>query len=267
MPGAGVRKVAQVMDKNPLKEKLQGRQPVAGCMIQGCFPALVEICGLAGFDFVFLDAEHGPLSPADCEAMVRAAEVRKVVPLIRVPNAAADTILRYMDTGLMGVILPGVSTRAEAEQAVRAVKYYPEGCRGLNAVRASDYGMSGPLADYVQAANRETVVLAIIENMTAIDNLEEILAADGIDGVIFGTGDLSQSLGIPGQGKHPKVQEAYRQFVAKGLQSGKPIGTVVRPGESVSEYLEDGLTILLTSAYALFGREAKRFVSEFGQRP
>lgn len=254
------------MYKNPLKEKLQKKQAVTGCMIQGCFPALVEICGLAGFDFVFLDAEHGPLSPRDCEELVRAAEARGVVPLLRVPNAAGDTILRFMDTGLMGVILPGVSTKEEAQQAVQAVKYYPEGRHGLNAVRASDYGMRGPLSEYVVEANRQTVVLAIIENLTAIANLEAILAVDGIDGAILGTADLSQSLGIPGQGKHDKLQAAYRDFVGRGLKAGKPLGTVVRPGESAGEYLEAGLTILLTSAYSLFGTAAKRFVGEFKQQ-
>ena len=168
-----------------------------------------------------------------------------------------------MDTGLMGVILPGISSRQEAEQAVRAVKYYPEGHRGLNAIRASDYGMVKPLPEYVVEANKETIVLAIIENTTAIENLAEILAVEDIDGVLLGTADLSQSLGVPGQGKHPSVLAAYREFVAKGLKSGKPIGTVVRPGESVKEYLDAGLTILLTSAFSLFGNEAKRFVSEF----
>jgi len=247
--------------KNELKEKLEIRQVVSGCMIQGCFPALVEICGLAGFDFVFLDAEHGPLSPVDCEELARAAEVRNTVPLLRVPNSEGDTILRYMDTGLMGVILPGVSTEAEAKKAVRAVKYYPQGNRGLNAVRASGYGMTKPLSEYVAEANRETIVLAIIENMTAIENLEDIMAVDGLDGVILGTGDLSQSLGVPGQGKHPNVQAAYQEFVRKGQKGGKPMGTVVRPGESAKEYLEDGLTILLTSAFSLFGNEAKRFVN------
>lgn len=250
------------MLNNQLKQKLMQRIPVSGCMIQSCMSSLVEICGLAGFDFVFLDAEHGAISPRDCEELVRAAEVRQTAALVRVPNAAQDTILRYMDIGATGVILPGVSTRVEAEQAVRAVKYYPEGMRGLNAVRASDFGMTQPLYEYVQAANQATVILAIIENTTAIDNLADILAVDGIDGAILGTGDLSQSLGVPGQGKHPKVQEATRRFVATGLAAGKPIGTVVRPGETVQEYRDMGLTILITSANALFGSAAKRFVGE-----
>jgi len=251
------------MYKNSMKEKMYRREPVSGCMIQGFHSALVEICGLAGFDFIFIDAEHGSLSPKDCEELVRAAETRHTVPLIRVPNSEPDTILRFMDIGAMGIILPGVSTKEEAEKAVRAVKYYPQGNRGLNAVRASDYGMTKPLSEYIVDANQETIVLAIIENTTAIANLAEILSVDGLDGVILGTSDLSQSLGVPGQGKHPKVQEAYHLFVKEGLKAGKPIGTVVRPGETVQGYLDAGLSILITSAYSLFGNEAKRFVGQF----
>jgi len=257
------RGIKAYMYKNSLKEKMKMHEPVAGCMIQGFFPALVEICGLAGFDFIFIDAEHGALSPSECEELVRAAEVRHTVPLIRVPNSEPDTILRFMDIGAMGIILPGVSTREEAEKAVRAVKYYPQGSRGLNAVRATDYGMTTPLSEYVVDANQETIVLAIIENTTAIENLADILSVDGIDGLILGTSDLSQSLGVPGQGKHPKVQEAYHKFLKEGLKTGKSIGTVVRSGEAVQEYLDAGLSILITSAYSLFGNEAKRFVGEF----
>ena len=250
------------MYKNKLKEKMRSGELVAGCMIQGFFPAFVEICGLAGFDFIFIDAEHGALSVRDCEELVRASEIRNTVPLIRVPNSAPDTILRFMDIGAMGIILPGISTKEEAEKAVRAVKYYPEGNRGLNAVRASDYGMTKPLAEYVLEANRETVLLAIIENGSAIENLAGILSVEGLDGVILGTADLSQSLGVPGQGQHPQVREACHTFVNEGLKSGKTIGTVVRTGESVQDYREMGMSMLITSAYSLFGNEAKRFMSE-----
>lgn len=253
------------MKKNLLKEKLRRGEPVSGCIIQGCFPALVEICGLAGFDFVFLDAEHGPLSPKDCEDMVRAAEAKGIVPLVRVPNPEPDTVLRFMDTGVMGIIVPGIATPEEAANAVRAVKYTPQGHRGLAGVRACDYGMRS-LAEYVVEANRETMVLAIIENTAALANLADILKVDGLDGVILGAVDLSQSLGVPGQGQHAKVKAAYQEYVKTGLKSGKPFGTVVRPGETTKEYVDAGLSILLSSAFSLFGGAAKNFVNEFKQR-
>lgn len=251
------------MYTNKLKTILRQGRPICGCMIQGYMPALAEIAGLAGFDFLFLDAEHSTLSVTDCENMVRAAEARGIVPLVRVPNCAPDTILRYLDCGAMGVILPGISNGEEARAAVRAAKYHPMGDRGLNGVRASDYGMTRPLAEYTAEANRETMVLAIIENREAIDNIDDILATDGIDGIILGASDLSQSLGVPGQGRHPLVLEAKERFKQAGQASGKPFGTVVRAGESIDAYLDEGMTILMVNAYALFGGACKKFVSDF----
>ncbi len=251
------------MYKNNLKTKLRNKELVAGCIIQGALPAMVEICGLAGMDFVFIDAEHGPLSERECEELVRAAEIRGIVPLIRVPNPEPDTILRYMDIGAMGVILPGLTTREEAEKVVQAVKYYPRGSRGLAATRSSDYGMRKPLPEYVVEANEETIVLTVIEKETAIENLAEILAVDGLDGVLLGPNDLSQSLGVPGQGRHEKLQAAFAKYLEIGLKSGKPMGTVVRPWESVQQLRDAGLTILLSSAYGLFAGAAKGFVAEF----
>ncbi len=251
------------MYTNKLKTILAEGKPVAGCMIQGYMPALAEIAGLAGFDFLFLDAEHSALSVTECENMIRAAESRAVVPLVRIPNNNSDTILRYLDCGAMGLILPGIANGEEARAVVRAAKYFPLGQRGLNGVRASDYGMTKPLSEYTADANRETMLLAIIENRDAIENIDDILATDGIDGIILGTSDLSQSLGVPGQGDHPLVLEAKARFIEAGKRSGKPFGTVVRAGESVDAYLAEGMKILMVNAYALFGGACKNFVKNF----
>lgn len=251
------------MYPNKLKAYLAEGKSICGCMIQGYMPALAEIAGLAGFDFLFLDAEHSSLSVTECENMVRAAEARGVVPLVRVPNCKADTILRYLDCGAMGVILPGIASGEEARRAVEAAKYYPMGERGLNGVRASDYGMNGSLSEYTAVANRETMVIPIIENRQAVENLDDILAVDGIDGMILGASDLSQSLGVPGQGKHPLVLAAKKRFIEAGRASGKPFGTVVRAGESIDDYLAEGMKILMVNAYALFGSAAKTFVKNF----
>jgi 4-hydroxy-2-oxoheptanedioate aldolase len=248
--------------KNPFKAKLLAREPVAGCIIQGAIPPLAEIAGLAGFDFLFIDAEHGPLSEKDCEDLVRAAEVRKTVPVIRVPANNPEVILRYMDIGAMGIIIPGVTSKEEAEKAVRAVKYFPRGNRGLSGTRASDYGLGKPLSEYVVEANDETVVLTIIENPEALENLEEIMAVDGLDGVILGTTDFSQALGVPGKGNHEKVVAAYKKFIEKGNKSGQAaLGVVVRPGETPKQHFDQGVTILVTTAYGLFAGEAKRYVA------
>ena len=251
------------MHENPLKEKLRKKEPLAGCIIQGALPALVEMCGLAGMDFVFIDAEHSPVSERECEDMVRAAEIRNTVPIVRPPNCEPSTVLRFMDIGAMGVILPSINTRDEAIKGVQAAKYYPQGIRGLAASRASDYGMLKPMSEYVAEANQETIVWAMIEKVEALENLEEILTVEGIDGLILGTSDLSQSLGVPGKGQDPKVTEAYNRFVVSCSKAGMPMGAVVRPWETVRQHLDAGVTILLCASYGLFSSAAKNFVAQF----
>ncbi|HQA59833.1 MAG TPA: aldolase/citrate lyase family protein [Tepidanaerobacteraceae bacterium] len=248
------------MYKNTLKEKLQTGENVVGCIIQGAIPPLVEICGLVGFDFVFLDAEHGPLSVRECEELIRAAEARNIIPLVRVRKNDPELILRYLDVGAMGIIIPGVRNKEEAEQAVQAVKYYPRGNRGLSATRSSDYGLGMAMKDYVEYANQQTMVLAVIENVDAVNNIEEILGVDGMDGAIIGTSDLAQSLGYPGQGKHPAVQEAFKKALEGGIRVGKPIGGVVRAGETAKTYFEQGCKMAVKSAYGIFAGAAKEFV-------
>lgn len=126
--------------------------------------------------------------------------------------------------------------------------------------------MTKPLSQYIADANRETMLLAIIENRDAIENIDDILSVDGIDGIILGASDLSQSLGIPGQGNHPLVLKAKERFIEAGKRSGKPYGTVVRAGESIDDYLAEGMKILMVNAYALFGGACKNFVKKFKEK-
>lgn len=246
---------------NSLKSKLVNKEPVAGCIIQGALPPLVEICGLTGFDFVWIDAEHGPLSERDCEDLVRAAEVRCTIPLVRVPVNAPEVIMKYLDVGCMGVIIPGVVSRTQVEAAVKAVKYTPCGSRGLTSTRTADFGLVNPLAEYVTQANEETMVLPIIETPEAISCLEEILAIAGVDGAIFGGTDLSAALGVPGQWQHESVQAAFKRFIEIGNRSGKAIGTVLRPGEDAQQLISQGITMIIANAYSLFANTSKSFVA------
>jgi 4-hydroxy-2-oxoheptanedioate aldolase len=251
------------MYENSLKNKLASGRNVNGCIIQGALPSLVEIAGLTGFDFVFIDAEHGPLSEGDCEELIRAAEVVGTVPLVRVRENNAELILRYMDVGAMGIIIPGVRTKEDAAAAVRAIKYYPRGERGLSATRASNYGLSS-MKDYVSYANEQTMVVVVAENMDAVDNIEKILAVDGLDAAIAGTTDLAQSLGHPGVGNHPDVVAAVEKFIAGGLRSGKPLGSVVRGGETNKMYFDRGFKIALASQYGLLAGAGKSFIANAG---
>ncbi len=249
------------MYKNAIKEMLANKKPILGCYISGSFPSLVEIAGLAGFNFVFIDTEHSPASIRDCEEMVRAAEVRNIVPLIRPSENNHKTILRYLDIGAMGIIIPEVNSREEAEAAVRAVKYPPLGVRGLASSRGADYGFGKSKPDYIQEANRETMVIVQLESKEAVEHAEEILSVDGVDAFFVGPSDLSTSLGLMGQANHPLVKAAVEKVLNLGLMMGKPIGVVTGDSESPRELFERGVSITFINIFSLIKRAAKEYIA------
>ncbi len=250
------------MQKNLLKEKLANGRNVTGCILATPSASSVEILGMLGFDYVFIDCEHSILSAEDCEHLIRAAELNGITPVIRVRKNEPELMIRYLDAGAQGIVVPGVSNRKEAEAAVGAVRYYPHGSRGLSPGRSSDYGMKLSMKDYVEYANSQMVLFTSMENVEAVENIEEILSVDGLDGVLFGTSDLSQSLGLPGQGNHPTVQAAVEKALINGLKTGKPLGSVVRAGETPQDYFGKGYRNVLTTVNSLLISAGRAFVEQ-----
>ena len=248
------------MKKNLMKEKLQKGGIAVGVIVQDPAPQVVEVLGLLGFDWLFIDCEHSPMSLEEVGKLVMAAELRGITPLVRVPQNLPEIVLRYLDIGAMGIIIPGLETVEDVEIAVSGAKYPPEGMRGLAGVRSADFGLSGPLGDYVKIANRETMVLGVVESRKGVENIEGILDTEGIDGVSIGSNDLSQSLGVPGQTGHPLVVEAIDKILAAGRKKGKPIGGLIRGGETPKQYIEKGYQMLLTSVYGLITGAGKQFL-------
>jgi 4-hydroxy-2-oxoheptanedioate aldolase len=248
------------MKKNLLKEKLINGEIASGVLILDPVPQIVEVLALLGFDWLFIDCEHSSLSLSEVGQLVLAAAARDMTPLVRVPRNSPEVILPYLDAGAMGIIIPGVESVEDCRVAVRGAKYAPEGVRGLAPARSADYGLRGPLGEYVKAANRETLVLAVAESREGVENIEGILGTDGIDGVVIGSTDLSQSLGSPGQTTHPVVVEAANRILAAGKKVGKPIGGVIRSGETPQQYIENGYQLLLTSVYNLLIGAGKQFL-------
>jgi 4-hydroxy-2-oxoheptanedioate aldolase len=215
------------MRTNTAKAKLKAGETIFGCFIRYPDASLVEVVGYQPWDFLVFDGEHGVLEPRDCENMVRAAELRGVTPIVRVPTNLPPQILRLMDTGPLGLHVPWVNSAAEADAAVRSVKYYPRGIRGLAGVRAADFGQAGSLGDYTQQANAETMIVVHIETAEAVECTGEIAAVDGIDVVFIGPTDLSQSLGVPGQTQHPTVLAAIDKIIAAVAGSKAALGIMV----------------------------------------
>jgi 4-hydroxy-2-oxoheptanedioate aldolase len=236
---------------NATKRRLLAGGLAVGTIVPGNDPALVEISALAGFDHVIIDGEHGSVSVRDVEDLVRAAEAVGITPLARVPSNTPVDILRFLDAGVMGVMVPQVRTADDARRAVAAARYHPEGQRGLAGSRAARYGLAGSLADYVAAANREVMVMALLEDRAAVENIDAILAVPGIDVFFIGPADLAQSYGYPGRADQPEVQAAIDTIIRRAVGAGKVVGTNAPTGAAATALYERGVRYLCTGLWGL----------------
>ena len=243
---------------NQLKRKLAGGGVVLGTFITLNCPDLVEIAGLAGFDYCIIDTEHGPGNPESIQHMLRAAELRGMAPIVRVTDTAATTILRPLDVGAAGIQVPRVNSPETAENVVRSAKYFPKGDRGACLTRSSRYGFVPGVAEYFDEANRETLVIVHCENRQGLECLDGIAAVDGVDVVFVGPYDLSQSFGIPGQIYHPVMVDAVASALAAAKRAGKPAGIFVGSVEEAKARIEQGFSYIAYSTDSLVFAEVCR---------
>jgi 4-hydroxy-2-oxoheptanedioate aldolase len=223
---------------------------------------LTEIIGLIGFDFVVIDMEHGPVDMGVAENMVRAAELAGVTPFIRVTHNRPHLILRALDIGALGVHVPEVSDAHEGKAVVASVKYAPQGQRGLGGVRAAKYGLKDSLPEYAAAANQQTMVIVHIEDVKAVENLDALLAVEGIDVYFLGPTDLSNSLGIPGQSKDPKVIGLVEDSIKQIAGAGKIAGCIAADVETARRYTELGARYIACHAISFMASASRQFLEE-----
>jgi 4-hydroxy-2-oxoheptanedioate aldolase len=235
------------MLENRTKAKLAAGEAAFGCFVRTPESQLVEYVGMLGWDFLVFDAEHGPLQPREVEDLCRAIEPRGTTPIVRVTTNDAPTILRFLDTGVHGVHVPWVNSAADAERAVRSVKYSPRGIRGLAGSRASEWGLREPIGAYVQRANRETLVVIQVETQDAVDAIDDYLKIDGVDVLFLGPTDLSQSLGHPGDLDHPDVLAALDRVADAVIGSGVTLGIYAGSVDMTKAWLDRGARYFTTS--------------------
>jgi 2-keto-3-deoxy-L-rhamnonate aldolase RhmA len=248
--------------KNRMKAKLAGGEPVFGVSVMIPSPQIVEMIAAAGFDWVLLDCEHGTLTLESVELMAMAAEASGITAIARPVTRSAEHILQVLDRGVMGVQVPHVNTAAEAREVLAAVKYHPAGKRGLAAgTRAAVYDSHGTLADYVKAANDETLIAIQLEDKEAIDNIDELLTVDDIDVFFIGPSDLSQSMGHPGNPKAQVVAEAIDSSFRKMRGAGRTPGTPA-VAESVRDVLDKGVRYIYTHLPRLLSSSAKEYMKK-----
>lgn len=181
--------------------------------------SIVEIMADAGFDWLCVDMEHSVTDYFDAEKLIATIQAKGLIPYVRVGENNPGNIKRVLDAGALGIIVPMVNSKEDAAKAVNAVKYSPEGKRGVGLAQAQNYGFG--FEEYAKDINKKTKVIAQIEHINTIQNLEDILSVDGIDGTIIGPYDLSGSLGKPGKYEDSDVREALNRYeeIAKNMIS------------------------------------------------
>lgn len=196
------------MRTNKVKQLMAQGETAHGFIINWPSSELVEFYGHLGFDFAWIDCEHGYIGLEKVAEMCRACEVTGMTPFVRVPENNASTILGYLECGALGIIVPHVSTGEEAQAAADAVRYTPLGNRGgFSSSRPANYGVTQTTAEYYERVNAEMLLYVMIEDMEGVNNLDDILAVEGVDIVAFGPGDFAMSMGYPGQLNHPEVKK------------------------------------------------------------
>src|SRR5256885_4188919 len=198
------------MRENILKRQLEAGNAAFGVMCTFPSPPVVEMLGALGFDWILLDNEHGSITVDTAETCITAAELSGMAPIVRPVGNKPEIIAPFLDRGAWGVQVPHVNTADEARAAVDAVKYAPEGHRGIfSGGRPANYGFKGSTADYARDANRNTLVCLMLEEVPAIENLPELVTVPGVDVYFIGSGDPSQSMGYtrpPAPPEGPEVE-------------------------------------------------------------
>ena len=228
--------------KNILKEKLKAGKTVIGTFVQIGHPDITEMLSHAGFDWLLLDGEHGPFGIETMLTMLQAMSGTQTVPIIRVPWNDPVYIKRTLDIGAYGLLIPLVSSKEEAEDAVRSVRYPPRGIRGVGPIRASRYYLD--FKEYIATVDKELLVMVQIETKEAVENAEAIISVEGIDAYFIGPMDLSAALGHMGDANHPEVTDAISHVLAVGKKAQKVAATYAFSVEDLQKKVEQGFQLI-----------------------
>lgn len=235
-----------------LKKKLLQKRLTIGSWITLGHTAIAEIMAGIGFDWLVVDMEHSAITLPEAQQLIQIIELSGVVPLVRVEENNHVAIKRVMDAGAHGIIVPMVNTKDDAVKAVKAVKYPPFGIRGVGLARAQGYGLK--FERYKNWVDRQSIVIVQVEHIEAVNNLEEILSTEGVDGFIVGPYDLSASLGRPGDFQYPAFLEAMYKIkkIAKISKKASGFHVILPEAGEAAKKIREGYTLLGFSLDTLF---------------
>jgi 2-dehydro-3-deoxyglucarate aldolase/4-hydroxy-2-oxoheptanedioate aldolase len=228
---------------NNLKKRLAAGENLLGTMINIVdHPDMVKILQVCGFDYFIIDCEHGYMSYPKTATMLAYAREAGIGGFVRIPGPSREAILRYMDMGAAGLMMPNVDTAGQAKALVDHAKYAPLGNRGVSIVRAhSGYNPGMPQAQYMEKMNDETILIVQIESPAAVENISEIIGTPGIDIAFIGPNDLCQSLGIPGAQDHPKYIGAVQKVIDACARAKKHSGMQAMNPDLMKSWIAKGM--------------------------
>jgi 2-keto-3-deoxy-L-rhamnonate aldolase RhmA len=242
-----------------LKARLKSNEATIGAWITLAHPAIAEIFSQVQFDWIVVDLEHSVISLREMEELIRIISLNNITPLVRITNNDQNLIKRVMDAGAHGILVPMVKTIEDIQKAHKAMTYPISGNRGVGLARAQKYGEA--FEDYLEFSKNELILIPQIEHIDAVNNIENILKMDEVDGIILGPYDLSGSMGIPGQftNKDLKDKISHTVKIAKSLR--KPCGIhIIEPNPAeIQERMNQGMNFL---AYSLDIRILASSISE-----
>ncbi len=231
-----------------LRARLLRGERLIGSIVSLPCTQVAEVMAAQGFDWLFVDAEHGPFALGEIVGILQAA---KPCPcLVRVRDSEESSIKAVLDLGVAGVIVPMINSAEDAQRVVSCSRYPPQGRRSVGIARSSVYGRD--FAGHLARANAEVAVIAQIEHVDAVSHIDEILSVEGIDGVFVGPYDLSASLGRPGETGHAEVLAGIERVRRAALEHGTPIGIFGMNAGAVSEFLGKGFTLIVVGIDTLF---------------
>lgn len=249
---------------NEFKVALQSGQPQIGLWLGLADPYSAEICAGAGFDWFLIDGEHAPNDVRSTLSILQTLASYPVAPVVRPPVGHTHLIKQYLDLGVQTLLVPMIDTAEQARAAVSATRYPPQGVRGVGSALARASRWNG-IPDYLRRADAEICLLIQAETKAALDNLDELLAVEGVDGVFIGPADLSASLGHLGQPGHPAVLAAIEDAIRRIVAAGKAAGILSSDVNQAKRYLELGATFIAVGVdTALLAAATRNLAAQFG---
>ncbi|MFQ5881036.1 MAG: HpcH/HpaI aldolase/citrate lyase family protein [Candidatus Methylomirabilales bacterium] len=231
--------------ENRLKRLLRNGEVAIGTMVVHLrTPTIAQMLKTAGFDFIFIDCEHGGFGVEAMADLIQAARGVGFPPIVRVPRLEPQTLAHPLDLGAAGLLCPGTETRQDAELIIRSTKYHPRGERGMSLRNVHTAFAKGKGEEITRRLNEETLIILQVETARGVDNLEGLVTVEGVDAVFVGPNDLSQTLGVPGEIHHPEVTKRIERVIEACHQAGLAPGLHTYDVESAKRWLEKGIRLL-----------------------